>query len=196
MAKTEVIERLKLYIENNLSKKRFIHCENVANQSAKIATIYNIDRESCYNAGLFHDIARELSSQQLLFFAKKWKNGIEPWEEENPILLHGCAGAYMLNKLFNIDDALLLNAVEVHSLGGANISSVAKVLIVADFTEPQRDFDNSYFNDLIGKISLNALLLEVAMEHKKFNDKVGRKNYVQLLSMIDWLSKECPKENI
>jgi len=191
------IRRIILYLEGSLSRERFIHSENVAMESARIAEIYGVDRDCSYNSGFFHDIARELSTEQMLYFAKKYKNDIAKWEEDNPIFLHGAAGAYMLKNLFAVENQKLLEAVEYHTFGVPHLCDVAKVVYIADVIAPGRDFDASALRVAVGRVSLDQLLFDVAIDSIRFDKSLNRDSAPPLIEMVNWLrDKKSVEERV
>ena len=47
-------------LKKKLSKNRYIHSVNVANQAKELAEKYDEDCEKAYLAGLLHDICKEM----------------------------------------------------------------------------------------------------------------------------------------
>ena len=53
------LEELKSFLKKRLSKKRFIHSLNVADEAYKLAGMYGEDPDKAYLAGLLHDVCKE-----------------------------------------------------------------------------------------------------------------------------------------
>ncbi len=130
------------YLNNNLEPQRVVHCINTANMAVRLAKIHGADANKAYIAGLLHDIAKGMCAQGLLKIAPEY--GIEPdeYEKNNNELLHGRLGAAIINRLFNITDSDILNAVRWHTTGRAGMSLIEKIVYIADLTEPSRKFED------------------------------------------------------
>lgn len=61
---------------------------------------------------------------------KKWGNNI--W--------HGLVGAHLIAADFGLVDQEILQAIQRHTVGAGQMSLLDKVLYVADYIEPGRDF--------------------------------------------------------
>lgn len=128
------------YLQENLSSKRYIHSINVSDTAVKLAILYGVDIERAKIAGLVHDCAREASKDQLIKYMEA--SGIQPdavslCQKE---LLHGPAGVYVCRSIFLIEDEEILSAVRYHTTGKERMSILEKVIFIADFIEPCREF--------------------------------------------------------
>lgn len=140
MVKTDDIIK---YLQDNLSDKRYRHSLGVADEAVKLADIYGADREKAYLAGLVHDCAKEIKSDEALRLLKD-RYCVVPDTASvlMPNLLHGILGAYMARSEFGIEDADIFDAVRYHTTGKANMNLLSRIIYIADFIEPNRDFDS------------------------------------------------------
>lgn len=129
----EIIEILK----GKLSEKRFCHSKNVAEVSVNLAKHYKADEDMAYLAGFAHDIAKEISLDEMneLTLHLDMDSHIRSKEA----LLHGPAGACLLKKLFNISEDIY-NACYYHTMGRENMTMLEKIIFIADYIEPSRNF--------------------------------------------------------
>jgi predicted HD superfamily hydrolase involved in NAD metabolism len=121
------------HVESLLKPDRFAHSMRVAELACEIALAAGLDGERAYFAGVVHDIARDLPSEQLLALA--------PAENEidcgHALAVHGRAGRVLLENL-GLRDEIVLEAVEDHTTGPRGGNLVAVALYVADVSEPGR----------------------------------------------------------
>jgi len=90
--------------------------------------------------GWLHDLCRDLSDDQALAAAARWGVPVGPLERSHPVgLLHAPVAAAEL-RAAGLDERLA-RAVEVHTVGAAGMDTLAKCVYLADFCEPERDFD-------------------------------------------------------
>ncbi len=125
-------------IKEKLSEKRFKHCENVAKEAVKLAKIYGADEKKAYLAGYAHDAAKELTLEQMNELTLHLD--LDDHIRSSKALLHALAGACWLKKTFNIDEDVY-NACFYHTMGRPDMSLLEKVVFVADFIEPGRNFE-------------------------------------------------------
>lgn len=112
------------------------HIEGVVAEARRLALLHGVDEERAVLAAWGHDIARALSSADLLADAHRLGLPVDPVEEEAPILLHGPIAAVILGRDYAIDDAEVLAAAQCHTTGRAEMSALEKVVFVADKIEP------------------------------------------------------------
>ncbi|MDP4087657.1 MAG: bis(5'-nucleosyl)-tetraphosphatase (symmetrical) YqeK [Bacillota bacterium] len=128
------------FVRERLSEKRFAHTIGVRNTAVKLAEIYGEDRERAMLAGLIHDCAKNMGDEEILSLVKE--SGYEPdWIEENsPQLLHGRAAAVIALREMGLEDEAVLNAVIYHTTGRTDMTTLEKIVYVADYIEPSRNF--------------------------------------------------------
>ncbi len=126
-------------MEDRLTAKRFQHSLGVARTAQNLALKFGIDGKQAYLTGVLHDYAKNLTVEQLLAIAEGADLISHPLERSSPDLLHAPVGAYLLENEVGIIDAEILQAVRVHTLGSLNMSTLDKVIFLADMIEPSRD---------------------------------------------------------
>lgn len=132
-----------LYIEAKirpyLTQRRYEHTLRVLDTVTKIAMGNNFDDNDilrCQTAALLHDIAKNLSDQELRAIVSNDELAKFPTYH----CAHGLAGARIAHDKLSIKDADILDAVENHvifkDLNSTN--KIAKALFLADKLEPAR----------------------------------------------------------
>ncbi len=126
-------------IKARLSAHRVQHCLGVAGAARDLAQLYGVDDEKAYLTGILHDYAKNLTAAQLLLVAGQDEQIADEAEKKIPELLHAPVGAYLLAEELGINDKEILEAVKAHTLGSMTMNSLAKIIFLADMTEPNRD---------------------------------------------------------
>ena len=62
----EDTEKIKSLLKERLSKKRYNHSINVADEARRLAEKWDADPQKAYYAGLVHDICKELTPKEQL----------------------------------------------------------------------------------------------------------------------------------
>lgn len=132
--------RIKDYIKIHLTKERYNHSLGVMKTSEDLAKYYGINPNKGRIAGLCHDCAKNFSANDLINKARS--NGIIISEiyYKSPQLLHGLIGAYISKEMFHVEDEDILNAIKYHTTGRENMSTLEKIVYIADCIEPSRNF--------------------------------------------------------
>ena len=133
---TEIIS----YIKEKLPNKRYEHVLGVKASAVKLAERYGEDMEKAAIAALIHDCAKKMKDEELIAIVEK--AGYSPdWVEEiSPQLLHGMAAAIIAKDQMDVEDTDILDAVTYHTTGRAEMSLLEKIIYIADYIEPSRDF--------------------------------------------------------
>jgi predicted HD superfamily hydrolase involved in NAD metabolism len=127
--------------------KRFEHILRVAELAREIAAANGLDPYRAELAGVLHDLARDLTGEELLELAP----AETPMDAENPLALHGRAARALLED-WGFDDQIVLEAVEDHVTGPRGGNPIALAVYIADVSEPGRgvnhDIREMAFQDL------------------------------------------------
>ncbi|MGL5591607.1 MAG: nicotinate-nucleotide adenylyltransferase [Mycoplasmoidaceae bacterium] len=116
--------------KEGMSQSRLNHSIEVANISKKIANKYGKNfQNKAYCAGLYHDIAKEVSMQRQIESSNKLLNytTYPSWK-----VIHGPLGKYILEKKYLFNDDEILNAVKYHTIPRNNPKLLEKIVFCAD----------------------------------------------------------------
>ncbi len=123
-----------------LTEHSFAHCLRTAETAAVLAEKHHEDVRAAKLAGLTHDVARDLSDEELLARARDLCLDILPAEADRPYLLHAKVGACMLSPAVGVEERPVAQAVECHTFGSPKMTNLDKIVYLADMIEPQRHF--------------------------------------------------------
>lgn len=132
-----------IYIRKRLKKRldddRFEHTLGVAYTAVCLAMRYGADLYKAEVAGLLHDCAKCYPDSVKLEKCEKYNISITETERENPSLLHAKLGAFLAINKYNVRDMEIVNAILNHTTGKPAMSTLEKIIFVADYIEPRRD---------------------------------------------------------
>ena len=134
MDRNDIIDNLK----GKLTEKRLIHSFGVEYTAACLAMRYKADIQKARIAGLLHDNAKCLPTEDKLKKCEKFKLPINDFERANPDLLHGKLGAYYAREKYGVSDEEILDAITYHTTGRPAMTLMDKIIFVADYIEPNR----------------------------------------------------------
>lgn len=115
----------------SLSSSRFEHSLLVATEARKLAQKYEVNPETAYLAGLLHDIAKELTTEENEKLIKKYNLSPTLLNPEYQKMLHADIGAILAKDLYNLNDDIC-NAIKYHTIGDKSMNILAKIVFIAD----------------------------------------------------------------
>jgi nicotinate-nucleotide adenylyltransferase len=129
-----------------VSEKRLKHTMGVAVCAKELAQTHfpSLDLNTVELAALMHDYTKEFSPEKQFELCEFY--GIELTEEEKlaPKLLHGKTAAAIASHQFGLPkDAC--SAIYYHTTGRAGMTLLEKLLYVADYVDPTRDYEDVDF---------------------------------------------------
>lgn len=68
---------------------------------------------------------------------KKW-NSHKCRRTKNPFLLHAKVGSFLAREKYGVNDKAILDAITYHTTGRPNMSTLDKIIYIADYIEPGR----------------------------------------------------------
>lgn len=123
-----------------LAPKRVAHVIGCEAEAVTLANRWGEDPENAAEAGILHDITKKLVLSDQLILCRKYDIINDTAEEENVKLLHAKTGAALARDLFNISDEVY-DAIRWHTTGKPDMTLLEKIIYMADYIEPNRDFD-------------------------------------------------------
>jgi len=161
------------HLRENLTFNRYRHSLSTAKTASELCSLFGYDQTKGFTAGLLHDIAREHKPEEIIALSLSQGENFSEYELQNPVILHGPAGAALIKKYFKISDPEILESVSLHTTGSPGMCKLSKIIFIADYIEPYRKhITREYLNWLKGK-TLDEMLKTV------------------LISTIDHLTKEA-----
>lgn len=130
--------RIIRYIEENLTEKRLKHTYSVAEEARKLAAKYGVDEDKAELAALFHDMYRSTPESVLNMYVTHL--GLSRRLIDNVNLAHSKVAAVIMSRDYNIEDEDLINAVSYHTTGRSGMSTLEKIIFIADAIEPGRSY--------------------------------------------------------
>ena len=134
------ISEIEKYIKDNIKESRYKHTLGVIETAKKLANINGVDENKAHLAALMHDSAKNMPSEKMIEILNEENIKLDLVSKESPQILHGKVGAIIAKKVFEIEDEDILNAIEYHTTGRSNMSTLEKIVYIADYIEPNRNY--------------------------------------------------------
>lgn len=150
-SRDEILEKLKAQV----SEKRFKHCLGVEKAAGELAERYGADVATARLAGLLHDYAKELPDSDFLALIDQYKldPDLKNWGNN---VWHGMVGWLKVRADFPGIAPEILRAIESHTVGSGEMTTLDKIVYVADYIEAGRDFEGVEEAREIAERSLDA----------------------------------------
>ncbi len=120
--------------------KRVAHVMGVEEEAVKLAKFWGADPELARHAGILHDCTKYLELDDQLKLCRKYGIELDSLERKAVKLLHSKTGACIAKYVFGEPDEVY-EAIFWHTTGKEDMTLLDKILYMADYIEPNRDFD-------------------------------------------------------
>ena len=124
----------------NIGMKRYEHSLRVVDIAIKLAEIYNADIEKVKIAALLHDCAKFQDKISLLKNISDFDIILDNVMQNNEELIHGPLGSKIAEVEYGVLDKEILDSIYYHTIGKVNMTLLDKIIYIADYIEPRRNF--------------------------------------------------------
>lgn len=139
-----IFEQIREDLENRLKKKRYEHVLRVVDTAVRVNKDLNLglDEEKVRYASLLHDCAKNLEEEYFQEYKEEYGLDYDTIFEVFPVA-HAKLGAIAAKERYGVEDLEILEAIECHTMGKENMTLLDKLVFIADFIEPGRDFEDA-----------------------------------------------------
>ena len=134
------VEEIKKYLKENLKESRYNHTLGVCEIALELAELNGVSKEKAEIAALAHDVAKNLSKEEMMKIIKDNNIILSNVEKENMNLWHSIIAPIVAEEKLGITDEDILDAVRWHTTGKEDMSVLTKIIYIADMIEPGRSF--------------------------------------------------------
>jgi nicotinate-nucleotide adenylyltransferase len=122
-----------------LKHKRIPHVLGTEQEAVRLALRYGADVEKAQRGALLHDCTKKLEMDEQMALCQKYAIPLDELERQALKLLHAKTGAEIARDVFGVDNEIY-TAIQWHTTGHAHMTLLEKILYLADYIEPSRDF--------------------------------------------------------
>jgi len=137
--KNLTLEQLRPVALSYLKHRRIPHVLGTEQEAIRLAQRYGADVEKARRAALLHDCTKKLEMEEQMALCEKYGMELDELEQVALKLLHSKTGAAIARDVFGVDDEIY-SAIYYHTTGRANMTLLEKIIYLADYIEPTRDF--------------------------------------------------------
>lgn len=180
------LPRLRACSYSMMREKRVPHVMGVEEEAARLARRWGADEGLARRAGILHDCTKYLELPEQLALCGQYGVELDRLEQRAVKLLHAKTGACIARAVFGEPEEVY-QAIFWHTTAKADMSLLEKIIYIADYIEPNRDFDGVErlralaYRDLDG-----ALLLGVETTIQEMEER-GLPIHSRTLEAQTWL---------
>ena len=163
------MEELEQVVISLLKPSRVKHVLGCRDTAAALAEKWGANVTDAARAGLLHDITKALDGPLQLTLCQEYGTILDDFSKRYPKTLHALTGSLVAERIFGENKAVV-DAIRSHTTGKAGMTLLEKIIYVADYMEPNRDFPGVErlrqlaFTDMDAALKLG---LEYTLEHLK-----------------------------
>ena len=183
------MEELEPIVISLLNPNRVKHVLGCRDAAVALAKRWGADVTDAARAGLLHDITKAIDGPLQLTLCQAYGKLLDDFSKRYPRTLHALTGSMVAQRIFG-ENENVVSAIEFHTTGKANMTLLQKIIYVADYMEPNRDFPGVErlrelaFTDIDAALKLG---LEMTLDH--LNEQ-GAEVSPASRSALAWLNKK------
>lgn len=145
-------------VQQQMPAKRWAHTQGVMQSAVELAERFGADRHQAELAALLHDYCKywPVERQRDALIEKGVQSDLLEYDKA---LWHGPVAAAILPDETGITDPLVLDAVCWHTSGRVGMTLLDKIVCLADYMEPGRDFPGVHNIRRLAEHSLEEALV-------------------------------------
>lgn len=146
-------EQLMEAVKAQMPEKRWRHTEGVMKSAVELANRYGADPVKADLAALLHDVVKYWPTDRMEQIIRE-QGMPEILLRHDKSLWHAPVGAYIAESEYGVTDVEILDAIRYHTSGREGMTLMDKIICLADYIEPGRDFPGV---DRIRKLAESSL---------------------------------------
>ena len=161
------MEQLEPIVIRLLNPNRVAHVLGCRDTAVELAKRWGADVTDAARAGILHDITKALDGPLQLTLCNRYGKILSDFSRKYPKTLHALTGSLVAERIFGENEAVV-SAICHHTTGKAGMNLLEKIIYVADYMEPCRNFPGVEklrelaFSDMDAALRLG---LEITLQH-------------------------------
>ncbi len=170
------------YIKRNLPLKRVKHTADVVIAALTKAKALGLDEKKVFIAATLHDCAKYVDPNTV--------EGFTLPNDVPPPVVHSFLGAFIAENKLGVTDPEILDAIRYHTSGKAEMTTLGKLIFVADMVEEGRVYDGvEKLRELYEKEDFEKCFIECLKEEFLHLINKKQKIYVETINAFAYYVK-------
>ena len=165
--KNLTMEQLEPIVIRLLNPNRVAHVLGCRDTAVELAKHWGVDVTDAARAGILHDITKALDGPLQLTLCNRYGKILSDFSRKYPKTLHALTGSLVAERIFGENEAVV-SAICHHTTGKAGMNLLEKIIYVADYMEPCRNFPGVEKLRELAFADMDAALrlgLEMTLQH-------------------------------
>ncbi|MBQ2928266.1 MAG: nicotinate (nicotinamide) nucleotide adenylyltransferase [Oscillospiraceae bacterium] len=161
------MEELERVVISLLNPNRVAHVLGCRDTAVDLAKHWGADPTDAARAGILHDITKAIDGPLQLTLCEAYGKILSDFSKRYPKTLHALTGSLVAERIFGENKAVV-DAIESHTTGKANMNLLEKIIYLADYIEPNRTIPGVEELRRLSYTDIDAALklgLEMTLEH-------------------------------
>ncbi|MCI8539338.1 MAG: nicotinate (nicotinamide) nucleotide adenylyltransferase [Oscillospiraceae bacterium] len=173
--------------------KRIPHIRGAEETAVHLAETWGADPDLARMAGILHDCTKYYTMEEQLNLCAAYGIELDELEQRSVKLLHAKTGAAIARDIYGAPEEVC-SAIYWHTTGRADMTLLEKILYIADYMEPNRDFEGVDQLRALTETDLDgAVLLGLEMSVQEMKDR-GNPLHFRTAEARDWLKGQREHE--
>ena len=183
------MDQLEKVVISLLNPNRVAHVLGCRDTAVELAKHWGADPVDAARAGILHDITEAIDGPLQLTLCGTYGKILSDFSKKYPKTLHALTKNMVAQRIFGENKAVV-SAIAHHTTGKADMSLLEKIIYVADYMEPNRNFPGVEtlrelaYRDITAALKLG---LEMTLEHLK---NQGNEVSPESREALAWLNRE------
>jgi predicted HD superfamily hydrolase involved in NAD metabolism len=180
-------------VKGQMPAARWEHTLGVMETAVLLARTFECDADKAHLAAVLHDVCKywPVKEQGNVIRENGLPADLLEYDKE---IWHAHAGAFIAKRDYEVDDEEVLDAIRYHTTGRKQMTLLDKIVCLADYIEPGRDFPGVQLIRELAEQSVDKALLAAFDGTILFLLEKGKKVYPLTIdarnSLIDELKRE------
>ena len=182
------MEQLEKVVISLLNPNRVAHVLGCRDTAVDLAKRWGANEEDAARAGILHDITKAIDGPLQLTLCRAYGKILSDFSRKYPKTLHALTGSLVAQRIFGENEAVV-SAICHHTTGKADMNLLEKIIYVADYMEPNRNFPGVEKLRELAYTDMDAALklgLEMTLVHLK---NQGAEVSPESREALAWLNK-------
>jgi len=171
-------------LRSKIGELRFLHSLGAMHLAVALADRHGEDPARAATAGLLHDCGRLPEIEQVEAEAERRGLALAPEDRPYAKVWHATLSAHIAEHDLGIKDPSVLRAILLHPTGDAEMTRLDRIIFLADYLEPTRQFEG--LNELrdIAERDLGQAFREALVMKVRYIRSLGRRLHARSLRAL------------
>ena len=182
------MEQLEQVVIRLLNPNRVNHVLGCRDTAVELAKHWGANETDAARAGILHDITKAIDGPLQLTLCDAYGKILSDFSKRYPKTLHALTGSLVAERIFGENKAVV-DAIESHTTGKANMNLLEKIIYLADYIEPNRTIPGVEELRRLSYTDIDAAMklgLEMTLEHL---NRQGAEVSPESREALAWLNK-------